>query len=64
MDRKVVEKLQAKWSRFIFAVILSNYPPFPVIRHSSNSGFAQSFILPKMIVLWLSVFNKRPNNQS
>ena len=64
MDGKVVEKLQAKWSRFIFAVILSHYLPFTVIRHSSNGRFAQSFILPKMIVLWLSVFNKRPNNQS
>ena len=64
MDRNVVEKLQAKRSRFIFAVIVSNYPPFPAIRHSFNGGFTQSFILPKMIVLWLTVFNKRPNNQS
>lgn len=32
-DRKVVEKLWAKWSGFIFSVIISNYPTFTVIRY-------------------------------
>lgn len=64
VDRKAIEKLQAKWSGFIFSVIISNYPPVTVIRYYSNGGFAQSFILPKMTILWLSVFNKRPIDQS
>lgn len=40
VDRKVIEKLQAKWSGFIFSVIISNYPPVTVIRYYSNGGFA------------------------
>lgn len=62
MDRKVVERLQAKQSGFICSVIISNYPSFTVVRNHFNGIAAQFFLLLQMTFPWLNVFNRRSNN--